>query len=182
MELVWFQSLSWLRKGLKVGSAYIIYGKPAVFNGVVSITHPEMELYNPQAKAPGNMRMQPVYSSTEKLKKFNLDTKGFQRLQQAALASCLSAIEETLPSYIIQKFNLMGYREALINVHFPQNEALAHAARERLKFDELLFIQLRLLRNKQLNTQKYKGHYLAQVGDKFNRFYKDHLPFSLTGA
>lgn len=182
MELVWFQSLTWLRKGLKVGSAYIIYGKPSVFNGTISITHPEMELYSPQAKAPGNMSMQPVYSSTEKLKKFNLDTKGLQRLQQAALASCLSAIEETLPQYIIQKFNLMGYREALINVHFPQNDALAHAARERLKFDELLFIQLRLLRNKQLNTQKYKGHHLSQVGDKFNRFYRDHLPFALTGA
>lgn len=182
MELVWFQSLTWLKKGLKVGAAYIIYGKPAVFNGVTSITHPEMELFSPHAKTPGNMRMQPVYSSTEKLKKFNLDSKGLQRLQQAALASCLSTIEETLPSYILQKLNLMNYREALINVHFPQNESLADAARERLKFDELFFIQLRLLRNKQLNTQKYKGHRLARVGEKFNDFYHHRLPFTLTSA
>jgi ATP-dependent DNA helicase RecG len=82
MELVWFQSIPWIRKSLKVGAAYVIYGKAATFNGVLSITHPEMELYTAQEKKIGNMMMQPVYSSTEKLKKFNLDTKGLQKLQQ----------------------------------------------------------------------------------------------------
>lgn len=182
MELVWFQSVSWLKKGLKIGSAYIVYGKPTVFNGVLSITHPEMELYQLRSRTAGNMRLQPVYSSTEKLKKFNLDTKGLQKLQQAALASCLPTIEDPLPAYILDKFSLMGYKEALVNVHFPQSQVLAQAARKRLKFDELFFIQLRLLRNKQLNTQKYPGHRLAHVGEKFLQFYENCLPFPLTNA
>lgn len=182
MELVWFQSISWVRKGLKVGSPYIIYGKPTVFNGIFSITHPEMELYQPQAKKTGNLSLQPVYSSTEKLKKFNLDSKGIQRLQQAALAACFSSLEEPLPDYILRDLGLMGFADALLNVHFPQTAKLAHAARQRLKFEELFFIQLRLLRNKQLNTLKYAGHRLRQVGEKFNDFYHNRLPFPLTNA
>lgn len=182
MELVWFQSISWLKKGLKVGAAYIIYGKPTEFNGLISITHPEMELYQQQGKKVGNMTMQPVYSSTEKLKKFNLDSKGIQKLQQTALEITLRSIQETLPQYILEKFQFLSLQQALLSIHFPQNEALMKAAINRLKFEELFFIQLRLLKNKQLNTQRYKGHLFNQVGDKFNRFFNERLPFPLTNA
>lgn len=182
MELVWFQSISWLKKSLKVGAAYIIYGKPSLFNGQISMSHPEMELFNPQEKKLGNLTMQPVYSSTEKLKKFNLDTKGIQRLQQTALESVYSSLQETLPAYLVEKYNLMPYPKAMLSIHFPQNTEELNVALKRLKFEELFFIQLKLLRNKQLNTQKFKGHRFDKVGEKFNTFYQTRLPFPLTSA
>lgn len=182
MELVWFQSVSFLQKSLKVGAAYIIYGKPTEFNGQISITHPEIELYNSQEKKIGNLTMQPVYSSTEKLKKFNLDTKGIQRLQQTALETTYRSFRETLPDYLVGKHNLLPYPKALLSIHFPQNVDDLNAAIRRMKFEELFFIQLRLLRNKQLNTQKYKGHRFDKVGEKFNTFFNTRLPFPLTNA
>ncbi|TCV07139.1 ATP-dependent DNA helicase RecG [Sphingobacterium alimentarium] len=182
MELVWFQSVQWLKKSLTVGSAYIIYGKPTEFNGQISITHPEIELYNNQEKKIGNMTMQPVYYSTEKLKKFNLDTKGIQRLQQTALEIVYKNIPETLPDYLLSKHGLIPYQKAILSIHFPQNVNELNAVIRRLKFEELFFIQLRLLRNKQLNTQKYKGHRFDKVGEKFNTFFNSRLPFPLTKA
>ncbi|NGF55927.1 ATP-dependent DNA helicase RecG [Parapusillimonas sp. SGNA-6] len=182
MELVWFQAVTWLKKSLKVGGAYIIYGKPSEFNGMLSMTHPEMELYQASEKKIGNMTMQPVYSTTEKLKKFNLDTKGLQKLQQTALEAVYPTLTESLPAYILEKHRLLDYQKALLSIHFPQNTQELEAATRRLKFEELFFIQLRLLRNKQLNTQKYKGHVFGQVGDKFNRFFNEKLPFPLTKA
>ena len=182
MELVWFQSVQWLKKSLTVGSPYIIYGKPTEFNGQISITHPEIELYNNQEKKIGNMTMQPVYYSTEKLKKFNLDTKGIQRLQQTALEIVYRNLPETLPDYLLSKHGLIPYQKAILSIHFPQNVNDLNAVIRRLKFEELFFIQLRLLRNKQLNTQKYKGHRFDKVGEKFNTFFNSRLPFPLTNA
>ncbi|TYP91170.1 ATP-dependent DNA helicase RecG [Sphingobacterium allocomposti] len=182
MELVWFQSLSWLKKSLTPGSAYIVYGKPSEFNGQISMTHPEMELFNAQEKKVGNLTMQPVYSSTEKLKKFNLDTKGIQRLQQTALETVYRSLRDPLPDYILQKHHLLAYPQALLSIHFPQNVDDLNRAIRRLKFEELFFIQLRLLRNKQLNTQKYRGHRFDKVGNKFNTFFNERLPFPLTQA
>lgn len=182
IELVWFQSITWLKKSLQVGTAYIAYGKPTEFNGQISITHPEMERYNSQEKKIGNLTMQPVYSSTEKLKKFNLDSKGIQKLQQAALETVYRDLYEPLPSYIVEEQQLLPYPQALLAIHFPQDVQTLQAAIRRLKFEELFFIQLRLLRNKQLNTQKYRGHRFDQVGDKFTTFFNDRLPFPLTNA
>lgn len=182
IELVWFQSLTWLKKSLKVGSPYILYGKPTTFNGHISITHPEMELYNPQEKKIGNQTLQPVYSSTEKLKKFNLDTRGLQRLQQTALETVYKNITETMPTHLSSAHRLVSYPQALLAIHFPKSESELQAAIRRLKFEELFFIQLRLLNNKQLNTLKFKGHRFDQVGDKFNIFFNEKLPFPLTTA
>ncbi|TDS08423.1 ATP-dependent DNA helicase RecG [Sphingobacterium paludis] len=182
IELVWFQSITWLQKSLKVGAAYICYGKPSEFNGQISITHPEMELYSAQEKKIGNLTMQPVYSSTEKLKKFNLDSKGIQKLQQAALEIVFRSLRDTMPDYLLEKHRLMPYPQALLAIHFPQHVDELNAAIRRLKFEELFFIQLRLLRNKQLNTQKYRGHRFDQVGEKFNTFFNERLPFPLTNA
>lgn len=182
MELVWFQSIPWLQKSLKVGSAYIIYGKPSEFNGQLSITHPEMDLYNPQVKQIGNMSLQPVYSSTEKLKKFNLDTKGIQRLQQTALETVFRGINESLPSDVLTKHRLISRQQAFASIHFPSDQKELNQAIKRIKFEELFFIQLKLLNNKQLNTQKFRGQRFNKVGEKFNTFFNERLPFPLTGA
>jgi len=182
MELVWFQSITWLKKGLKEGAAYIIYGKPSAFNGQLSITHPEMELYQSQEKKIGNLTMQPVYSSTEKLKKFNLETRGIQKLQQSALELLYNSLPETMPAHIIADHNLMSHQKAVLAIHFPQSVQDLNAAIQRLKFEELFFIQLRLLHNKQLNTSKYKGHRFDKVGEKFNTFFQERIPFPLTNA
>ncbi|WP_257666521.1 ATP-dependent DNA helicase RecG [Parapedobacter tibetensis] len=182
MELVWFQSIGWLKKSLQVGAAYIIYGKPNVFNNQLSITHPEMEVYHPGAKNTGNMRLQPVYSSTEKLKKFALDSRGIQKLQAALLESIAHQFKEELPEYILHNHGLIPLPKALVAIHFPSDQHELIQAIRRLKFDELFLIQLKLLKNKLLNTHKFKGHRFDVVGDRFNAFYNEQLPFTLTNA
>ena len=182
LELVWFQGISWLDRSLQPGSVYIAFGKPNEFNGRISMPHPELELYNPGAKKTGNLTLQPVYSSTEKLKQFSLDTKGIQKLQSVLLELMLKDIEETLPEYIFKKFHLPDRKTAILNIHFPPDAALLEAARKRLKFEELFFIQLKLLKNKLLRTQKFRGRIFGQVGEKFNTFYNEKLPFELTNA
>jgi len=182
LELVWFQSLQWIKKSLQIGNAYIIFGKVSAFNGKLSMTHPEIEIYQKNSKTNGNLSMQPVYSSTEKLKKFNLDSKGIMQLQQHALELGVRSLQETLPEYIIQKHKLIPYSKAIISIHFPENQHNLNEAIRRLKFEELFWIQLRILNNKQLNTRKYKGHVFSQVGEKFNQFYRNLLPFPLTNA
>lgn len=182
IELVWFQSIAWLKKSLKVNGVYLIYGKPNVFNNALSITHPEMELFNRSEETKGNMSLQPVYSSTEKLKKMGLDSRGIQRLQESALGIVYREIEETLPEYIMGQYKLMPYPQAIRAIHFPNSQSELKEAIRRLKFEELFFIQLKLLRNKQLNTLKFKGHLFESVGSKFLTFYEDRLPFPLTEA
>ncbi len=182
MELVWFQSISWVKKSLQPGGVYIIFGKPSLFNGRLSMTHPEMELYNPKAANRGNLSMQPVYSSTEKLKKQGLDSRGIQRLQAALLESIAHTIAESLPPYLIQANQLMPLRQALVAIHFPENAQELQQAIRRLKFDELFFIQLKLLRTKLNHARKFKGHRFEEVGRHFNTFFHERLPFALTNA
>ncbi len=182
IELVWFQSITWLQKSLKVGAVYVMYGKPSVFNGQISITHPEMEPYQAQAKNLGNMTLQPVYSSTEKLKKFNLDSKGIQKLQQTALETVFRQLPEQMPAYLLEKHLLMDQGRATVAIHFPQSQEELTQAIKRIKFDELFYIQLKLLKNKQLNTKKFRGQIFSKVGDKFNTFFKERIPFPLTNA
>ncbi len=182
MELVWFQSVKWFEKNIQTGSVYLIFGKPTVFNGRISVSHPEIELYNPQAKKQGNLTLQPVYSSTEKLKQFTLDTKGIQRLQVAVLEQCIREIEETLPAYLLQKHGLIDKQSAMWNIHFPADAEKLAQAQKRLKFEELFFIQLKILKNKMLRTRKFKGVVFDEVGEKFTTFYNEKLPFELTNA
>lgn len=182
MELVWFQSIKWFEKNIQIGSAYLVFGKPSVFNGRISISHPEIELYDPKAKKQGNMTLQPVYNSTEKLKQFNLDSKGIQRLQAAALEIGIHEIEETIPEYILNRYRLMDKKLSMWNIHFPADVEKLNQAQQRLKFEELFFIQLKILKNKLLRTRKFKGVVFEQVGEKFNTFYNHKLPFELTNA
>jgi ATP-dependent DNA helicase RecG len=182
MELVWFQSLKWVDEHITVGVAYVAFGKPNLFNGTFSISHPEMELYQTKQVGRGNLTLQPVYNSTEKLKKFTLDSKGIQRLIAGLLDQVIPQVPESLPQYILDKYQLPNKRMALLNIHFPKNQQDLNAAERRLKFEELFFIQLSLLNNKQLRQLKFKGVSFEKVGEKVNRFYNEFLPFELTNA
>lgn len=182
MELVWFQSIRWIDKIIQPGAVFIAFGKPTLFNGHFSISHPELEAYQPNAVSQGNLTLQPVYSSTEKLKQFNLDSKGIQRAQATLIDQVIRQVEETLPVYIMQKHELISRQKALYTIHFPEHVEALREAQKRLKFEELFFIQLKLLRSKVLRTQKFKGSVFNNVGDNFNTFYSDKLPFELTDA
>jgi ATP-dependent DNA helicase RecG len=183
IELVWFQGIKWIEKYLSVGKVYILFGKPGLFNGKPQMAHPEMELYSPEAlKQKGNMTLQPAYSSTEKLKQFALDSKGILKLTAALLEQHGSEIQENLPVYILNQFKLTSRADAYRNMHFPADAVMLNEAEHRLKFEELFLIQLKLLKNKLLRIQKFKGHIFQNVGDYFNTFYNEKLPFALTNS
>ncbi|MGY0039777.1 hypothetical protein [Pedobacter sp. NJ-S-72] len=141
-----------------------------------------METYPRPATITGNLTLQPVYNSTEKLKKFSLDSKGIQKMQALVIEQCLHEIKETIPAYILEKYRMVNRREALLNIHFPKDTTALQNAERRLKFEELFFIQLQLLSNKQFRELKFKGHLFSTVGERVNTFYNDILPFALTGA
>ncbi|MGZ3755157.1 MAG: ATP-dependent DNA helicase RecG [Mucilaginibacter sp.] len=181
MELVWFQGIKWIEKNLIPGKAYILFGKPGFFNGKAQMSHPEMDLYTPEAlQRKGNITLQPAYNSTEKLKQFSLDSKGLQKLTTALLEQHAKDIQENLPLYLTQQFKLVGRAEAYRNIHFPEDANALNEARYRLKFEELFFLQLKLLKNKLLRVQKFKGNIFGTVGHYFNDFYHHKLPFELT--
>ena len=183
MELVWFQGIRWVEKNLLTDKVYIIFGKPGSFNGKPQMAHPEMELYSSTAlKQKGNLTLQPAYSSTEKLKQFSLDSKGILKLTAALLEQHGKDIHENLPLYIRNQFKLMDRADAYRNMHFPENTVMLNEAIHRLKFEELFFIQLKLLKNKLLRIQKFKGHVFDSVGHFFNDFYHHKLPFELTNS
>jgi ATP-dependent DNA helicase RecG len=183
IELAWFQGIRWVEKMLVPGKVYIIFGKPGFFNGKTQMSHPEVELYNLGAQQQkGNLTLQPAYNSTEKLKQFTLDSKGLQKLIAGLLEQTARDIHENLPAYIINRFKLAGRQESYRNIHFPNNANQLKEARYRLKFEELFFLQLKLLKNKLARTQKFKGNIFDKVGHYFNDFYHNKLPFPLTNA
>lgn len=184
MELVWFQSLKWVEEHIQPGNAYIAFGKPNFFNGYFSISHPDLETYPRQntGNITGNIALQPIYHSTEKLKKNFLDSKGILRLIYQVIELHINEVKESLPPYILEKYKLIGKKEAVIHIHFPSNATMLQQAERRLKFEELFFIQLQLLHNKQLRNLKFKGAVFSNVGERVNRFYKEIIPFDLTNA
>lgn len=182
MDLVWFQSLKWVEDNILRGSNYIAFGKPTFFNGSFSISHPDLEPYPRQTSVTGNLTLQPIYNSTEKLKKSFLDSKGIQKLIHHIIELHINEVRETLPKYILDKYKLISRKDALINVHFPANTTMLQHAERRLKFEELFFIQLQLLYNKQLRSLKFKGALFNTVGERVHTFYNTMLPFDLTNA
>lgn len=183
MELVWFQSLKWVEENIYRGNTYIAFGKPNFFNGSFSISHPDLENYpRQQTGVAGNITLQPIYSSTEKLKKAFLDSKGIQKLIYQVLELHVNEVRETLPKYILEKYKLIGKKDAIISIHFPANTNMLQQAERRLKFEELFFIQLQLLHNKHLRSLKFKGALFDNVGDRINKFYNEIIPFDLTNA
>ena len=183
IELVWFQGIRWIEKTLIIGKAYVLFGKPGLFNGKAQMAHPEMELYSAETlQRKGNLTLQPAYSSTEKLKQYSLDSKGLQKLVAVLIEQQLKEIDENLPLYIINRFKLIGRADAFRNIHFPEDAAKLNEAVQRLKFEELFFLQLKLLKTKLLHNQKFKGNIFETVGSYFNEFYEHKLPFALTNS
>jgi ATP-dependent DNA helicase RecG len=181
MELVWFRGQKWIKDSLKINEPYVVYGKLNHYNGSFSIPHPEMELVL-EYKKKLQTKMQPVYPSTEKLTNSGVSNKLIRTYIQNLLQQFFEVIQESLSQKIIVDFNLMPKREALLNIHFPKSQENLAKAEYRLKFEELFFIQLQLLRKKLINKTKIKGFVFENVGAIFNEFYSDKLPFSLTNA
>ncbi|WP_430927356.1 ATP-dependent DNA helicase RecG [Polaribacter marinivivus] len=181
MELVWFKGQKWIKDALKINTPYVVYGKLNHYNGSFSIPHPEMELVS-EYKKKLQSKMQPVYPSTEKLSNSGVSNKLMRGYIQNLLQQVYDSIEESLSQEIIDDFKLILKRDALLNVHFPKSQEALAKAQFRLKFEELFFIQLQLVRKKLINKTKIKGFVFDNVGDHFNHFYKNQLPFELTNA
>lgn len=183
IELVWFQSVDWILKTINPSVPYIIFGKPQVFKGIFNISHPEIEaVLNPIQKEVGK-GLQPVYSSTETLRKRYLDTKGIQKLTQQLVGQISERdLPEFLPQSIIENQKLISRLQAYKNIHFPTDETMLAAAKHRLKFEELFLLQLKLFKQKAVRVESSKGFVFPALGKYFNNFYSKHLPFELTGA
>lgn len=181
IDLVWFKALTWIKKSLKPGETYILFGKPSFYKGIASVVHPELEL--PETKTIDlKAGLQAVYNSTEKLTAFKLHSKGIEKIQTAAVEFGLKSINEVLPLWVLQKHQLMPRDLAYKQIHLPKNNDLLAKARFRLKFEELFFLQMQLINMKVLRAHKFKGFVFNQVGYYFNEFYNEHLPFDLTNA
>ncbi len=181
LELVWFKGVNWLKDYIVKGHEYLIFGRPNWFKGRINIAHPEIELYTEARKKEGLMGLQPVYSTTEKLKNKSLDSAKIMKIQQNLLPKVLPDVQEIFPAYLVDAFKLMDRQKALKNIHFPENFEELEKAQNRLKFEELFFTQLKMLRQKTERT-KLKGNVFDQLGDYFNHFYHEVLPFPLTEA
>ncbi len=182
IELVWFNGIKWVQDMLKENREFIVFGKPTQFNRRWNITHPELidPKNQPQSMVPTNF--QPLYNTSDKAKRAGLDSKAISKLVMALLPQVKDVIRERLSEDILQHLKLMPLKEALCNIHYPADMQALSQAQLRLKFDELFFTQLKLLKLKLLTSQKYKGHVFSVVGDYFNTFYKNYLPFPLTNA
>ncbi len=181
MELVWFRGAKWIKDNIKINIPYVVFGKANLFNRIFNMPHPEMELLNEYKKSL-RTAMQPIYPSTEKLSNKGLTNRVMQKIMQSLFEEIGPFFEETLSEELIDKLGLLGKSDAMFNIHFPKSQLLLTNAQKRLKFEELFFIQLQLIRKKIIRKSKIKGYKFEKVGDFFNIFYKDHLPFDLTNA
>ncbi len=181
MELVWFQGGNWLEKILKPGEEYIIFGKVTLFNGKLTMAHPEMELVKEASTLARTF--EPVYSSTEKMNAKGMDQKFRRKLLRQILDSIkVSDIPETFPDYMMQKLRLCNRFEALQWIHFPENETQKEQATSRIKFEEFFYLQMRLLHGKMLRKQKFRSLPFSKIGECFNTFFKEKMHFELTNA
>jgi ATP-dependent DNA helicase RecG len=181
IKLVWFKGGKWITGSYSPGVEYIVFGKPGVFNGMINIIHPEIEAVEKMAVRL-NSALQAQYSTTEKLKNQYVTSKAISKLTGNLLKQLKIRIPETLPPYLTSQYKLMELHEALHKIHFPANPDELERSRYRLKFEELFYIQLNLLRFKLNRSRKYRGFVFASVGETFNNFYFNNLPFKLTEA
>ena len=180
-ELVWFKGIGWIEKRLEQGREYIVFGRPAFFGGVLSLVHPEVESVLDQ-KNRFHSSVQGVYSTTEKLSNAQLGTKAIHSLMCNLWPQVDGRLRETLPDEVIREYGLVPLRDALYNIHFPTSQQALRDAELRLKFDELLGIQLNILQQRHARTSREDGFLFPTVGRLFNTFYNERLPFPLTGA
>lgn len=180
-ELVWFKGIGWIEKRLEQGREYVVFGRPAFFGGVLSLVHPEVESVLDQ-KNRFHSSVQGVYSTTEKLSNAQLGTKAIHALMCNLWPQVDGRLRETLPDEVIREYGLVPLRDALYNIHFPTSQQALRDAELRLKFDELLGIQLNILQQRHARTSREDGFLFPTVGRLFNTFYNERLPFPLTGA
>lgn len=181
LELVWFQRLKWLQDNLEPGRNYLVFGKPSDFNGVINIVHPTME-HPEEAAGKRYLHIMPLYNCSEKMKARGVDSRQLMRWIHTLINDPRFDPEETLSSDILNACHLLNRKSALIAIHFPQAQEMLAKAEHRLKFEEFFFIQLKLLRMKIGRHQLFNGIKLEHIGERFNRFYNECLPFDLTGA
>lgn len=178
IEVVWFNRVRYIQETYRTGVEYMIFGKPTLYKGRWNISHPEVEKYNPDAPERGFIG---VYATTETLRNRGMASRAIQRAIESLIA-VLPSVSETLPEQMLSRVGLMPIREALINVHQPQSVEALQRARYRLKFEELFYLQLNIIKYVKSRNQKIAGFRFTKVGDTFNNFYYNALPFELTGA
>jgi ATP-dependent DNA helicase RecG len=181
VELVWFQGIKWLSGKFIPGKEYVVFGRPAVFNGKINIPHPEVEEVKEENLQRANA-LQPMYSTTEKAKLKGLDSKAMLKLTKILVPLAEGKVPETLPQSVVDRLKMLSRAQALQQIHFPSDTNLLRRAEARIKFEEFLLIQLRLLRVKNLRKTNFRGFDFGVVGEKFNGFYTQKLPFPLTNA
>ena len=179
VDLVWFSGTQYITKNFKVGIDYIVFGKPTVFGGRFQFTHPEIE--KAENLQLSQMGMQPYYVTTEKMKNSGLTSRSMEKIAKAILTK-MPELPETLPDYITTPLHLVSRDTAMRNVHYPKSQQDMQKARERLKFEELFYVQLNILRYTANHRRKYKGYMLPRIGEHFRGFFSKNLKFELTGA
>ncbi|MBR5803044.1 MAG: ATP-dependent DNA helicase RecG [Bacteroidaceae bacterium] len=180
VDLVWFQGHKFVTNKYKVRTPYIVFGKPTVFGGRVNIAHPDIDPADELVLS--NMGLQPYYNTTERMKRGSLNSRSIEKFVANLCDLVKEPLPETLPDYIIEKNHLVSLTEALMNIHFPKTPEDLRKAQFRLKFEELFFVQLNILRYMKERQQRYWGFVFSKVGEVFNTFYTQNLPFELTGA
>jgi len=180
LQLVWFRGAKWIPENYPIGKELVVFGKPTVYQRKLNVVHPELE--DPGKKHAVSSNLQAVYSTTEKLKDHYLNSKAISKLMANSIKNLPSKFEETLPAWLLQKLNLVNLDRAMRQIHFPDNSDQYKRAELRLKFEELFYIQLNILQGKTDRNKRFRGNVFETVGETFNTFYKDHLPFELTGA
>lgn len=180
VDLVWFQGIKYLLQYYKVHTEYVVFGKPTVFNGRINVAHPDID---PSGEISlSTLGLHPYYNTTERMKRSGLHSQALEKLQRHALALLKESLPETLPPYLVSEHHLLSLDEAIRNIHFPQNPELLRKAQYRLKFEELFYVQLNILRYTKDRLRKFRGLRFEHVGEIFNTFYAEYLPFQLTGA
>ena len=178
-DLTWFNGGKYAKQTYRIGTEYVVFGKPTVFNNRINFTHPDLD--DASKVDLSSMGLQPYYNTSERMKKSGLNSRAIERLTKT-LVEKLPPLPETLPGYILNERYLMGRDEAFRTVHYPQNARDLERARVRLKFEELFYVQLNILRYASDHRRKYRGYVFSQVGEVFNSFYRNQLPFPLTEA
>ena len=180
MDLTWFNGGKYAKQSYKIGTEYVIFGRPNVFNGRINVTHPDIDAADKLELS--TMGMQPYYNTTEKMKKSGLNSRAIERLTKSLIDITKDPIAETIPDFITSRLHLMSRDEALRKIHYPLDAKELEKARTRLKFEELFYVQLNILRYASDHRRKYRGYVFSHVGDYFNTFFHQYLPFSLTEA
>ena len=180
IDLVWFKGINYVLDKIKTGVDYIVFGKPTEFGHIYNIPHPDIDPLDQADKVANGLV--PFYNTSEKMKKSFLNSRAIQNLQYTLLSGLNWTLPETLPPDVLNRIRMMSFPEAIRNVHFPESVDKLRKAQLRLKFDELFFIQLNILRTSNLRKLKLRGIVFPSVGDYFNTFYKEYLPFELTNA